>query len=355
MRYVVGDLHIGIQWDGLDRTEDIFKVLNDIKTYVHNNADCDEEEIIWLGDVFDHPNVSHDYVSRFISYLRSFGSFSLGYSVKHIILKGNHDGEPDSRKSSPLKEIEASEAAFVIWEPEIIANELFLPYCSQEKVDSFCRCLSNVDVNAAYTHLNITGATAGIEKEIGRGTEVWIPDSLFCDGSHYPIYAGHLHQPQVQNRVNIVGSVLKTSITEANDIKHFLKIDDEIVTEIPIQNRELKNFDINYSTPSGKELYTTLLDNSQYQRIDSDDIVSIRMVCPFHLAHEIDQVKFQDLIRKRCYHLRFDFSVIKERQFRMKELDKALSPIETVSAFVEKQGISEKELIIKEISELMEN
>ncbi len=342
---IIPDLHIGISYDGVDRTEDVFSFLE--KLYKDNSEANNGREIvkrvIWLGDIFDSPNVSHSYIARFIKYLDRW-TF-----VQHLILKGNHDGEADTKKGSPLLEVEASNVARVIWEPHIEGGEFLIPYTTQDKIDQY-RDKAQF-INTVYTHVDIYGVTPGIEKSIQRGVPCVLPDWVINLGK--PIFAGHIHKPQAVKNLMVVGSVLKCDISEAEDVKRYLTVNDDgkIGFDL-IDCRNVQHFDIDYSTDSGKDIYLSFFGGLK-SSTTKDSIVSINLTCPHTLAHEIDQAKFQDEVRKQCYHLKFKFNVVKEKSFRMKELDNTKSDFELIDLYLTKQEISDKDLILQDLKEIL--
>lgn len=358
MRFVVGDLHLECIWDGLDRSEDIFTILYNIHAYVHRLWEVNDREncdIVWLGDIFDSCTVSHTCISRFMEYLKSFDP-----AISHKILKGNHDGEPNSKKSSPLKEIEAAQLATVYWEPTVEGDDIFIPYCTQKVLDKFTPDITGKTI---FTHVDIIGLTPGTEKEIGVGLPCVLPEWIINHPDRGTIWSGHIHHPQEKilwygplkhTSLCVVGSVLQTKISEQDDIKRFIYImSNGLGGSERINSREIKHFDVTIGTVEGNKLYENLLKNDP-KLLESTDIVSIRMLCPHNLGHLIDQNGFEDAVRKHCYYLRYSFTVQKEKKLRMKELDAKLSDIQIGTAFIEKQGLSEKELILQDMGSIMQ-
>lgn len=348
IEFIIGDIHLENNWDGVDRTEDTFELLksirNTVREYREQNKITDLIHIIWLGDIFESANVSHRVVARFIDYLRTFHE-----NDEHKIMKGNHDGEPKTRKGSPLLEVEvSSDNVEVIWEPLVLGNHLFLPYCTNEEMDKIKdKC---INIKHCYCHLDIIGATPGTEQGLSHGLPCLLPDYVINNSKQ--IWAGHIHTPQIINNICVVGSIIKTSISEVGQ-KRIYRIDDnDQVETIYLNSRNLVNYDVNFKDQIGKDVYAAMLaDPARFFK--PEDIVSIRMECPHTEAHLIDQFKLQDKLRKACYHLRFDLKVLKEKQVRMKELDVNLTDTQIVSKCLENQGVSNKDLIVAEISKLI--
>ncbi len=354
--FIIGDLHISANWDGVDRTKDVVGVLEQIRYHIQHVIEEHPSNtyhwVYWLGDIFDSPNVSHVHIAMFMEYLSSFSSDK----VAHKILKGNHDGDRDSRKGSPLLEIEASGLAEVFWEPTLEYSTAYVPYCSQAVLDKFVESLKpNEYIKRILTHTDFIGVTPGTEKQINRGLPCVFPQKLIDWPSKPQIIAGHIHEPSEKDNVLVLGSIIKTSISEIKPKRIWCHPFEEVKPYFWVPNsRDVKDFSINYSTDEGKKLYQKLLKNED-NLLQLSDIISVRMVCPHTLAHEIDQIQFKDTVSKYCHHLRFCFDVQKEKQFRMKELDVVESDIDIVRAWLTKQDVSDKDQILSEIDSLMED
>lgn len=332
---IIGDLHLECIWDGLNRTEDVFDFIKQLPV-------TKEEDIIWLGDIFDTPYVSHSVVSRFMDYL----SLMNLNGNRHYILCGNHDGEPGTKKGSPLEEIRASGLASVLFEPMVFNDWVFLPYTSQKVISDFCQDLSKFDGKTVFTHMDIADVIPGIESEIGRGSPCLLPNGVIQRAKK--VWAGHIHKPQDIGNLTVVGSVIKLKISELEDRRYF---HDGVA--IPYQGRNLWSFTIDFSTQDGKTWYENTLNGIGLQHIP-DAIVAVDFTCPHNLAHEVDQGKIQDAIWKAgCYHLRFDFHVVLEKKLRMQHLNAKMTDYEVVKSYIETQGVSDQELILKDVQEII--
>lgn len=346
---VIGDLHIGKVWSNKDRSEDIFEILNNILKDVNSEALYRSDEFIkllFLGDIFDSPSTSHHYLTRFIDFLNN-----LNERVCVKVLVGNHDGLKSSSRGSPLQELE--HLADIIWEPRDENGILYLPYTTQDVISKYLDSLGDKKFNYCFTHLDIAGLTPGTEKDNSKGLPCVMPDRVkeICN----KIFAGHIHTPQKLDNIEVVGSILQTDISEVQQQKYYIKLHDasKAVTGIeyvPTNSREIKSYNIKY--PDDKNLYDELLNA---KGINKTDIVSIKLVCPHNLAHEVDQFKFQDEVRKNCWHLRFDFIVLKEKQFRMKDLDNTQSDMEILTKYLDSQNITDKEDILKYAEKVMQD
>lgn len=339
-RLIIPDLHIGLIYDGLDRTDDIFELL--YKVY---ETEKDElNEIIWLGDIFDHPNISHTYVSDFIKLLNKFYASSF---CNHIILLGNHDGQITTKKGSPLEEIEASGLAQIKWEPSFDEknNILYLPYTlHKDKLDQFTTIPDNL---RTYTHLDIAGTIKGIEMEIGKGINSLLPEYIIKKSNK--IYAGHIHKAQKINNIHVVGSLLKVNISESNNLNHYVREINDKPEAVFLKQRKLLHFDLD------------ITEEGQYNKLESiktsdiqDSILSIKAFCNHNIVHKYDFKQFESDLRKKVKHLRFKLDVIKEKKLRMKELDSKQSDFDIINKYLQIQGITDKEIISNMTKEIIQ-
>lgn len=335
---IVPDCHIGLIWDGLDRTDDIFSALNSLIPQITAG-----EHIIFLGDVFDSSTVSHSYVAKFIAYLNNIKKMPI---AKIYILAGNHDGLPEHRKGSPLEEVAASGLAEVIWEPKLITGVgFFLPYTFTE--------IQVVDVPQGcdvYSHVDIPNIIPGMEVKIGRGLPVVMPDWLPKKAAR--VFAGHIHKPQQLGNITIVGSLISTDLSEVGDIKRAIitKANTLEFDSIPIVNRPIMGFEAVYGTPEYAKGIEALTDTLQ---ITTNGIVSVNITCPHTKAHEVDWLKLESEIRARCHYLRWSLNIVKEREVRVKDLDLQKTDGEIVTDFVNKQNITDKAEVLKCCEEII--
>lgn len=332
---VIPDLHLGLSWDGLDRTQDVFFTLDKI---LSQNLDIDE--IVWLGDIFHSPNVPHTIVAKFINLLNDLDD------VTHIILKGNHDGEFGGRKGSPLEEIAA--AGFkVINEPEICNDDLYLPYCTYIQLDDIKRVVDNANLNFKYcfSHLDIPEAMPGLESEISRSSKCILPDWVYerCN----KVISGHIHKGQSLRggKVEILGSVLKVSVAEADDPKRYCIIEDDKVTLKDIKTRNVKDYRITFDKG---------FDSGSIQ-VEKDDIVSVEITVPHNIAHTFDFRALEKKLRESCYHLRFNLDVVKEKCIRNKEINTRASDFDIFNTYVKSQKLKDTDLVINEFKSIMES
>jgi hypothetical protein len=263
----------------------------------------------------------------------------------HIyILRGNHDGERTLKHGSPLQEVEAVGICSVIWNSLVIGKYLFLPYTT-ETIGQF---IIQPDT-LAFCHLDIPNAIPGIEKQIGRGIDSFLP--TWISSACKQVFAGHIHHVQRHGNIEVVGSAVRVTTSEQNEISRILQVEDDgSFKSILLPSRPLTSINVVYGTSDGMAQLQAL-ENSDL----STNIVSVRIVCPHTEAHKFDNIKFEDALRKRCYYLRFIFDVIKEKELRIKELDGTKSDIEIVKLFLEKQKISDMEEVLKCCNEVMKS
>ena len=113
------------------------------------------------------------------------------------------------------------------------------PYASQEK--SYATCAPTQETNHSHAPCVSTGQ---LGREKGQmhltkhmrtqvSTEGLQP-SIFPDG--IPVYTGHYHTPQVHGNIRYLGSPYQLSLSEAEDRKSLLVLDDHwhVVEQIPL-------------------------------------------------------------------------------------------------------------------------
>ncbi len=330
MKYlIIPDLHLELTWDGLNRSNDVWAFLSSIIPEAKL-----VDKIIWLGDIFDSPVVSHSIIANFMAVLSKFPN-------KNIILRGNHDGIFETKKGSPLEEIEVSSLAQVVDKPTVIDGMLFLPYMEYAKVTPI-----EGKFKWGFSHLDIAEAIPGMEAEISRSSKCQLPDWAYksCE----KIISGHIHKPQtVRNgQVIILGSVLKVSTTEANDQKVYGILDTVTNTlELkPIATRNIRDYKVTYDESFKPESLV----------VDPTDIVSVKLTVPHNLAHKFDFRALEKRLRESCYHLRYEVDVVKEKFIRHKNVNVNATDLEIFSAYVTSQGVKNPETIIEEFKKVIE-
>lgn len=319
---IIPDLHLDLVWDGLNRSEDAWNFISGVQSE-------QVDRVIWLGDIFDSPNVSHNTVARFMEALKLF-------QKPHIILRGNHDGLFKTKKGSPLEEVHASGLAYVVDKPEVIDGMLFLPYTDDKTV-------IEGKFKYGFSHLDIAEAVPGIEAEISRSSKCQIPqwakDNCEC------IISGHIHVPQVIKNILILGSVLKVSITEAKDNKQYAILDNGEIELKPIKTRDIKDFRITVD-----ELF-----KPDSIVVGKEDIVSVKLTIPHNIAHKFDLRALEKRVRESCYHLRFDTDIVKEKFIRNKTINTTASDLDIFSSYVISQSLQKPELIIEDFKEILDD
>lgn len=350
---IIPDIHLGLRWDGLSRDEDVFSFLDSL-TEKYKTSEVNS--VLFLGDVFDSPDVPHSLVADFMNWSDKFISYTTPENIrKIIILCGNHDGKPDfGRHGSPLEEIEAAKLAKVIWEPEIYNNRVCIPYCNTEKIsESFkkevCTKSGLFNLNS-YCHLNIPNAVPGIELEIGRGVSYTLPDwvSEHCN----KVYAGHIHKPQVLGNIRILGSAIKVSMAEAKDTKYYMELHtSDKILEVPVKipNRNLYGFKLDVFKGDFLEQLKTITDTEL-----TDAIVSVLVICPNEKANSFNWYEIENSLRKRCYHLRWSLQIIKDKNIRLKDVNINLSISETLKSYLDKNNVKDPAKILNMFSSLEE-
>ena len=331
---VIPDLHIGLVWDGCDRTPDVFDFLEQAKEYVSNR------DVVFLGDVFNDPNVSHKHIARFIEVLHEYKAAG---AKELYILRGNHDGEVSLKRGSPLQEVAATGICSVIWEPTLVDKFLFLPYT----IDP----IPELDVppdTIAFSHLDIENAIAGLEKDIGRGLDSFLPE--WVSKKCLQVFGGHIHHRQRHGNIELVGAAIRVKTSESTEISGILQVSpDGSFKRVVLSSRCLMGYKLTFGNEECRTVLKSLLDNDI-----STAIVSMHVTCPHTEAHKFDFIKYEDTIRKKCHYLRFVLDVVKEKELRIKELDDTKSDIEIAKLYIGKQSISDEKEVLECVNETME-
>ena len=331
---IIPDLHIGLNWDGCDRTPDVFEFLKNVNQHVKGR------DVIFLGDIFDNIHISHKHIAQFMNILHQYKESGCG---EIYILHGNHDGMRSLKHGSPLQEVEASGICNVIWSPVIIGKYAFFPHTMEPIAE-----MPLTKDMVAFCHLDIEGVIPGIEKEIGQGVDTFLPKWV-SDKVHH-VFAGHIHHVQKQGNIDIVGAAVRVNTKEANELSRIILLEDALsFISIPLPSRNVTTMKVFYGSPDSDAQLAALSNMSV-----KDHIVSVAVVCPHTEAHKFDHIKFEEDLRKRCHYLRFTFDVVKEKELRIKELDDSKSDIEITKLFLEKQNISDALEILNCCNEVMQ-
>lgn len=219
---IIGDIHLGLNINYKNLTNlnltDLYSQTNleFLEEIIKNYPD---EDIVFLGDIFDKPKVEPRFLIAFKELLDKIKN------SKVYLLTGNHDLKS---KDDNILQIFKSENVIVIDELTEIDNFLFIPYePMHELIDKF----ENKDVSdkVIFSHI-----------DIGYNLSFCIePKEVFDD--HNLIFNGHIHKPYRKGKFINVGSVSSTdfSDTEFHSVIRFIDGNIEVIL-----NDKIKFFDI---------------------------------------------------------------------------------------------------------------
>ena len=229
---VIGDLHMKDKLGYADLVEDGREserkaVLDFI---VEKSKDCDA--IVFLGDQFHTKNPSAETIRMFTEFLEMFGDKPL------YLLAGNHEVSGDGTSALDyLKEIngkdwnvfkeiafvavktDSGEAhfQFVPWVPKTVLGTQTNEEAGQKIIGEF------QDADYAFAHYAVSGCDAN-----GVSTSLFNEPVLPAEELQRRfkrVLAGHIHTPQTNGNVTVVGSVFTNEVGE--EIKRVVILDTE--------------------------------------------------------------------------------------------------------------------------------
>jgi DNA repair exonuclease SbcCD nuclease subunit len=234
-----GDLHLGIQFDGLDLTSDTLGAVDEMIVRARAEA---VERFVCLGDVFHHPkpNASEGGVDAF---LHAFQILHDLLAVAPVdIIPGNHDLHERNDLHDGLAVIEAAHLAgvHVVRDVERLDYGLAVPYLprytgkAETLGPTLTQAVEKDGHRLFFGHLNLGGMILGEEDVYERGhggsyKPSWPVDDL--QGHGVTIIGGHYHGRSTVTRgdvtIHFPGSMSRMNCGEIGDKKSFLIIDTE--------------------------------------------------------------------------------------------------------------------------------
>lgn len=213
------DLHLSV------KTYDTsLKVLR----HVHQQAKVHNVSIGFLGDFFDHVYNKGTLPVNILNGLMRF--FETEWSVPMIMIPGNHDYFDASETEHGLTPFKyASKFITILDEPTVINRQLWVPWrrCNT-KLQQILQ--QHPDVDVIFGHFDIIGFKLNPTK---ISTEGLVQAVLPKDK---PIYTGHYHTPQVHHNIRYLGSPYQLSLSEAEDQKSLIIIDEQyqVKNQLPL-------------------------------------------------------------------------------------------------------------------------
>jgi len=290
-----------------------------------------------------------------------------------IVLEGNHDHRGKSEKGSaldPFREISLPHVRFVSGSPVYPSNLqvlgqrfLAIPHVSTEVLD---REMSGIleDLNKATApviglcHLEIAGATMGVESYMIRHRPGVLPLELICHPKIAFWLAGHIHKPQilVDGRVVVVGSLIQHDFGEAGEEKRFVTIQGNppsIRQTHRVPGPCLKKLELDFTDPS-QEAQTReahhLLTSGQFRSLDlvENDLVQINVRVTEEEHAKLDFTKIEKRLRTYCRLPRpITPTIVRSREYRMKSLVQTKPDVEIAADYIWSRARQDAEEIIK--------
>ena len=206
-----------------------FKTCMKILRHVHSEASRLNTSIGFLGDFFDRVYNEGTLPVDILNELMRF--FSEEWRVPMIMIPGNHDYFDASETEHGLSPFQYASPNYIriLDEPTMIDNQLWVPWRRDNNVlKRIIAEYSNCQV--IFGHFDIIGFKLNAARVSTEGLQ----PSIFPDG--IPVYTGHYHTPQVHGNIRYLGSPYQLSLSEAEDRKSLLVLDDHwhVKEQIPL-------------------------------------------------------------------------------------------------------------------------
>jgi hypothetical protein len=199
-----------------------------ILRHVHAEAQRLKTSVGFLGDFFDRVYNEGTLPVDILNTLMRF--FSEEWHVPMIMIPGNHDYFDASETEHGLSPFEyASTHIRILDEPTMIGRQLWVPW--RRDTATLKRIIDlHADCDVIFGHFDIIGFKLNASRISSEG----LSPSIFPDG--VPVYTGHYHTPQVHGSIRYLGSPYQLTLSEAEDEKSLLVLDDHwhVSDQIPL-------------------------------------------------------------------------------------------------------------------------
>jgi len=195
---------------------------------VHKEATDRALPVGFLGDFFDHVYNKGTLPVDILNELMRF--FANEWTVPMVMIPGNHDYFDASETEHGLTPFKyASKYITVLDEPTVLENRLWVPW-RRDNAELETILAKNTGVECIFGHFDIIGFKLNASRVSTEGLSV----SAFTTGC--PVYSGHYHTPQVHGNICYLGSPYQLSLSEAEDKKALVVLDNvgKIDYKIPI-------------------------------------------------------------------------------------------------------------------------
>lgn len=257
---ILGDVHLGKGTNigkagvGANLNSRIADQINLLEWTLEQAEECDADDIIVTGDIFEDPKPDPTLITLFISWLKKCQA----YNVRVHLIRGNHDIlRSGFIYSSPLDIISEVELDNVSVYKDIdtilIGTSAFtmLPFRDRKSysVNSNAEALSLLRDSIIYelasipvTYKKVLIGHLAIEGSIPIGDEIDdVTNELFCPldmfkGYDY-VWMGHVHKPQIMKKkdpfIAHIGSMDISNFGETDHQKHIVIYDCNATSKKP--------------------------------------------------------------------------------------------------------------------------
>lgn len=196
---------------------------------VHDEAKRLDVPVGFLGDFYDkvysQGTLPVDILNELLRY------FSDEWTVPMIMIPGNHDYFDAAETEHGLTPFSYANPTYirVVDTPTMIGNQLWVPWRRDlEVLKGILATYAHAKV--IFAHLDLVGFRLNASKV---STEGLLPSQL---PSGVPVYTGHYHTPQSHGSIQYVGSPYQLSLSEAEDEKALLVLDEHwhVSSRIPL-------------------------------------------------------------------------------------------------------------------------
>lgn len=238
----VSDLHLDQATSGIDRFDDVSKVLT---SAVDHAVESSADAFLFLGDLADPNTVrahrSVDALGAAMFTLKSHG-------IPTVCLAGNHDVIEDGSGNTVLDALRWIDAGPVFTRPSVHTLERpaklrngsgkkfvctivalpFTPLVHNYDPEQFIRELPELTSPVVVIgHLNLKGITLGSEStDMPRGRDVFWPLEALHEKLPEALWlGGHYHTPQTFEGVRIIGSAVRLRFDERDNAPGFVSVE----------------------------------------------------------------------------------------------------------------------------------
>ncbi len=196
-----------------------FSTCMKVLRFVHEEALRRKTTVGFLGDFFDRVynegTLPVDILNELMRY------FSDEWRVPMIMIPGNHDYFDASETEHGLSPFQYASPQYIriLDTPTMIGTQLWVPW-RRNLVELQSIIAEHSSCGVIFGHFDIIGFKLNAARVSSEGLSA----SIFPDG--IPVYTGHYHTPQVHGNIRYLGSPYQLSLSEAEDKKSLLVLDD---------------------------------------------------------------------------------------------------------------------------------